>query len=86
MFITIVMVLMFKTFVFVIVTDVNISFIQEQYVLMEGETIPISVLISVGPGVNASGNISVDVFYDLDTPRPQCKQFCAIFVCMHLSV
>ena len=91
MFITIVTILMFTTFISLIVTDVNISFIQEQYVLGEGETIPISVLISIGPGVNASGNLFLDIFFELATPSPECKQnivqYLSVYAlkCMNMS-
>ena len=82
---------MFTTFIPLIVADVNISFVQEQYVLGEGDTIPISVLISIGPGVNASGNLFLDIFFELTTPSPECKQnivqYLSVYAltCMNMS-
>ena len=64
----------------IIFTDVAISFAQEQYVLQEGETITISVLIFPGPGVNASGTITLD--FD-PAPGLQCKEVGVIFVSVY---
>ena len=58
-------------------TAVEVSFVQEQYVLREGVIVPtpISVLISPGPGVNASGNLTLAVDPVSDQ---QCTQACAV--------
>ena len=64
----------------IIFADVAISFTQEQYVLEEGETIAISVLIYPGPGVNASGTITLG---SDQAPGRQCKELFVIFVSVY---